>query len=130
MSDFGSENGGGGSELGEEPVSEEEIIDEEMDLDPVVIQPSDVVEQDALSKAIPKDQRLTTPYLTKYEKARILGTRALQISMNAPVMVDLDGESDPLEIALKELRLRKIPLVIRRYIHDGSYEDWDCSELI
>lgn len=31
------------------------------------------------SKAIPPDQRSTTPYMTKYEKARILGTRALQI---------------------------------------------------
>jgi DNA-directed RNA polymerases I, II, and III subunit RPABC2 len=31
------------------------------------------------SKAIPPDQRTTTPYMTKYEKARILGTRALQI---------------------------------------------------
>lgn len=30
-------------------------------------------------KKIPNDQRITTPYMTKYEKARILGTRALQI---------------------------------------------------
>lgn len=30
-------------------------------------------------KKIPTDQRTTTPYMTKYEKARILGTRALQI---------------------------------------------------
>mmetsp|Transcript_6549 Transcript_6549/g.5290 ORF Transcript_6549/g.5290 Transcript_6549/m.5290 type:complete len:92 (-) Transcript_6549:25-300(-) len=40
--------------------------------------------------------RKTTPYMTKYERARILGARALQISMNAPVMVELDGETDPL----------------------------------
>jgi len=38
-------------------------------------------------------ERITTRYLTKYERARVLGTRALQISMNAPVMVDLDGTS-------------------------------------
>lgn len=31
------------------------------------------------SKQVPNDQRTTTPYMTKYEKARILGTRALQI---------------------------------------------------
>ncbi len=35
-------------------------------------------------------ERITTRYLTKYERARVLGTRALQISMNAPVMVDLE----------------------------------------
>lgn len=39
-------------------------------------------------------ERITTRYLTKYERARVLGTRALQISMNAPVMVDLDGVSN------------------------------------
>ncbi|ANB13550.1 DNA-directed RNA polymerase core subunit RPB6 [Sugiyamaella lignohabitans] len=80
--------------------------------------------------AIPKEKRATTPYMTKYERARVLGTRALQISMNAPVLVDLEGETDPLQIAMKELAQRKIPLVIRRYLPDGSYEDWGCDELI
>ena len=75
-------------------------------------------------------ERITTRYLTKYERARVLGTRALQISMNAPVMVDLEGETDPLKIAQKELRERKIPIVIRRYLPDGSYEDWGIDELI
>ncbi|XP_008802510.1 DNA-directed RNA polymerases II, IV and V subunit 6A-like [Phoenix dactylifera] len=74
--------------------------------------------------------RRTTKYMTKYERARILGTRALQISMNAPVMVELEGETDPLEIAMKELRERKIPFTIRRYLPDGSYEDWGVDELI
>ncbi|XP_010941002.1 DNA-directed RNA polymerases II, IV and V subunit 6A isoform X1 [Elaeis guineensis] len=74
--------------------------------------------------------RRTSKYMTKYERARILGTRALQISMNAPVMVELEGETDPLEIAMKELRERKIPFTIRRYLPDGSYEDWGVDELI
>lgn len=80
--------------------------------------------------AIPKEKRCTTPYMTKYERARVLGTRALQISLNAPVLVDIEGETDPLQIAMKELAQRKIPLVIRRYLPDGSYEDWGCDELI
>ncbi|KAI5121168.1 hypothetical protein M0805_007165 [Coniferiporia weirii] len=74
--------------------------------------------------------RITTPYLTKYERARVLGTRALQISMNAPVLVPLDGETDALQIAIKELSQRKIPLIIRRYLPDGSFEDWSVAELI
>ncbi|KAH7298635.1 hypothetical protein KP509_25G052300 [Ceratopteris richardii] len=79
----------------------------------------------------PSDKpRKTTRYMTKYERARVLGTRALQISMNAPVMVELEGETDPLEIAMKELRARKIPFTIRRYLPDGSYEDWGVDELI
>lgn len=80
--------------------------------------------------AVPKEDRMTTPYMTKYERARVLGTRALQISMNAPVLVDLEGETDPLQIAMKELTQQKLPLIIRRYLPDGSYEDWGCDELI
>ena len=76
-----------------------------------------------------REARITTPYLTKYEKARILGTRALQISMGAPVMVEMVGETDPLEIAQKELRERKIPMIIRRFLPDGTFEDWKVSEL-
>jgi DNA-directed RNA polymerases I, II, and III subunit RPABC2 len=67
--------------------------------------------------------------LRRYERARILGTRALQISMNAPVMVDLEGETDPLKIAIKELKAKKIPINVRRYLPDNSYEDWSVDEL-
>ena len=74
-------------------------------------------------------QKVTTKYMTKYERARILGTRALQISMNAPVMVDLEGETDPLKIAIKELKEKKIPINVRRYLPDNSYEDWSVNEL-
>ncbi|XP_006891490.1 PREDICTED: DNA-directed RNA polymerases I, II, and III subunit RPABC2-like [Elephantulus edwardii] len=72
--------------------------------------------------------RITTPYMTKFERARVLGTRALQIAMCAPVMVE--GETDPLAIAMKELKARKIPMIIRRYLPHGSYEDWGVDELI
>lgn len=72
----------------------------------------------------------TTPYMTRYERARILGTRALQISLNAPVMVELDGESDALAIAMKELREKKIPLIVRRFLPDMTFEDWLVEDLI
>ena len=81
------------------------------------------------ARAVRKEDRTTTRYMTKYERARVLGTRALQISMNAPVMVDIAGETDPLKIAHKELRERKIPMIIRRYLPDGHYEDWALDEL-
>mmetsp|Transcript_10792 Transcript_10792/g.14070 ORF Transcript_10792/g.14070 Transcript_10792/m.14070 type:complete len:149 (+) Transcript_10792:83-529(+) len=84
----------------------------------------------AEQQPVKQEHRITTKYMTKYERARILGTRALQISMNAPVMVDIDNETDPLRIAMKELREKKIPIVIRRYLPDGSFEDWGADELI
>ena len=39
-------------------------------------------------------------------------------------------ETDPLEIAGKELRAKRVPFVVRRYMPDGSYEDWGIDELI
>ncbi|KAF8819577.1 Dna-directed Rna polymerase II RPB6 [Cardiosporidium cionae] len=74
--------------------------------------------------------RVTTPYLTKFEKARIIGTRALQISMNAPTTIPLEGVTDPLIIAEKELYQKTIPFTIRRYLPNGSYEDWKIEELL
>lgn len=50
--------------------------------------------------------------------------------MNAPVLVPLEGESDPLAIAIKELTFKKIPLTIRRFLPDGSFEDWHVRDLI
>ena len=81
-------------------------------------------------KRIPDEERTTPAFMTKYEKARIIGTRALQISKNAPVLVDLGKDDiDPILIAEKELAEKKIPFVIRRYLPDGSYEDWKTCEL-
>ncbi|KAK7270834.1 hypothetical protein RJT34_26292 [Clitoria ternatea] len=71
-------------------------------------------------------QRKTSKYMTKYERARILGTRALQISsMNAPVMVELEGETGPLEgIIVFELLSEALGL-------DPSYlKKMDCAEAL
>lgn len=80
-------------------------------------------------KSLPNKQRRSTKYMTKYERARILGTRAQQISMNCPIMVDNEGETDPLMIARKELVEKKLPFIIRRKFPDGSFEDWSIDEL-
>ena len=50
--------------------------------------------------------------------------------MNAPVLVDLEGETDPLQIALKELREKKIPLVVRRFMPDGWFAPPSPSLLV
>mmetsp|Transcript_15637 Transcript_15637/g.32184 ORF Transcript_15637/g.32184 Transcript_15637/m.32184 type:complete len:147 (-) Transcript_15637:656-1096(-) len=81
-------------------------------------------------KQISPDIRSSLPFLTKYEKARILGARALQISLGAPVMVNLESQTDSLDIATKELKERKIPITIRRYLPSGEFEDWHLDELI
>ncbi|KAH0794550.1 RNA polymerase Rpb6 [Histomonas meleagridis] len=72
----------------------------------------------------------TTPYLTKYERARILGTRALQISMGAPIKIDPQGATDPIIIAELELNQNQCPLIIRRYLPNNQFEDVDVRTLI
>lgn len=128
--DFGGDFGGDYEEpeMAEpEEEMEEEAEKEEVEEDGI---PRDGVEiRDEDGKRSDKPRK-TTRYMTKYERARVLGARALQISMNAPVMVELHGETDPLEIAMKELREKKIPFTIRRYLPDGSFEDWGVNELI
>ncbi|GCA64403.1 archaeal RpoK/eukaryotic RPB6 RNA polymerase subunit [Kipferlia bialata] len=74
---------------------------------------TDILENNAVVSA---QERVTPRYLTKYERARVLGARALQISLSAPPMISVPpGMDDPLKIAESELAQGKIPIVIRRY---------------
>jgi len=52
---------------------------------------------------------------TRYERARIIGARALQISMGAPVLVKSE-RIDPLEIALEEFASEVIPITVKRKV--------------
>lgn len=64
------------------------------------------------------------PKLTRFERARIVGARALQISMGAPILVESsEGVSNPIDIALKELETGVLPITIRRTLPDGTYQD-------
>ena len=63
------------------------------------------------------------PKLTRFEKARIVGARALQISMGAPILVDASENTNPIDIALKELDARILPITIRRTLPDETYQD-------
>jgi DNA-directed RNA polymerase I, II, and III subunit RPABC2 len=64
------------------------------------------------------------PKLTRFERARIAGARALQISLGAPILVDLPQKvSDPIDIALAELKEGVLPMTIRRTLPDETYQD-------
>jgi len=71
----------------------------------------------------PEEISVGPRHLTKYEKSRIIGTRALQLSMGAPVLVDDFEPIDPIIIAEQELSNNLLPLTIRRYLPDGRFQD-------
>ena len=77
------------------------------------------------------NEKLTSPILTKFERAKLLGIRAEMISAgNPPLVVVPRGVDNAYEIALLELKEKKIPLIIRRRLPNGSVEDWRIEELI
>jgi DNA-directed RNA polymerase I, II, and III subunit RPABC2 len=72
----------------------------------------------------------TLPFITKYEKARILGERAKQLNSGARPMVEVDENLiDGYLIALKEYDEKKIPFIIKRPLPNGSCEYWRFSDM-
>jgi DNA-directed RNA polymerases I, II, and III subunit RPABC2 len=72
----------------------------------------------------------TFPYLTKFERAKILGQRAKQINNGSSIFVKvtpniIDGHT----IALMELNQKKIPFIIKRPLPNGVSEYWKVSDL-
>ena len=69
------------------------------------------------------DQITGPPTLTRFEQARIMGARALQLSLGAPVFIEIPkNATSSLEIAMEELKQRVIPIVIRRTLPNGDYQ--------
>jgi DNA-directed RNA polymerases I, II, and III subunit RPABC2 len=72
----------------------------------------------------------TLPFITKYEKARIIGERAKQIDSGAQPMVEIEPNMiDGYLIALKEYEAKAIPFIIQRPLPSGASEYWKFSDL-
>ena len=80
---------------------------------------------------VPDDERISNNILTKYERVKILGVRAKQISESAKIMVKIDNNESlsPMELAKLELKHKVIPFKIKRPIGKNRYEIWKISEL-
>ncbi len=88
----------------------------------IVVKNSDGIIIDPLHKTI--------PYLTKYEKARILGQRAKQIETGSKPYVRVpENIVDGYIIAELELKEKKIPFIIKRPIPGGAFEYWNLKDL-
>jgi DNA-directed RNA polymerase I, II, and III subunit RPABC2 len=71
------------------------------------------------------------PKLTRFERARIIGARALQISMGAPLLVTPPGSAvSPIDVAILELESKVLPMTIRRTLPDGTYQDLPVKWLV
>ncbi|MGI0073904.1 MAG: DNA-directed RNA polymerase subunit K [Nitrosotalea sp.] len=113
----------GKKELSEEELAEQERIQK-------IIAAREVIEVDPIH--IPIEYETTgkgkimigPPTLTRFEKARILGARALQLSLGAPPFISVPKEvATSLDLAYNELEKRVIPITIRRVLPNGDFQN-------
>jgi len=72
----------------------------------------------------------TLPFITRYERARILGERAKQLNAGGKPFVEVDPTViDGYLIALKEYEEKKIPFIIKRPLPNGGCEFWRFADL-
>ena len=72
----------------------------------------------------------TTPVLTKYEKARVLGIRTKQLNAGCPPMIPVpDHLIDGYAVAVMELAAKQIPFVLQRTLPSGVNEFWRVADL-
>jgi len=108
-------------------LTEKEIAD--IDKECEIIRNREVITKDLQHKPIEitnNDGQIITgpPTLTRFEKARIMGARALQLSLGAPIFIEIPkNATTSLEIAMEELKQRVIPIVIRRTLPNGDYQN-------
>lgn len=60
--------------------------------------------------------------ITRFELARVIGARSLQISLGAPVLIDVGGERDPIATAMAEFEAGAVPMVVVRVLPDNTIE--------
>ena len=108
-------------------LTEKEIADIEKECE--IIRNRQVITKDLQHKPVEitnKNGLVVTgpPTLTRFEKARIMGARALQLSLGAPVFIEIPkNATTSLEIAMEELKQRVIPIVIKRTLPNGDYQN-------
>ena len=114
-------------ENGNPDLTEKEIA--EIDKECEIIRNREIITQDTQhtpTEIISKDNQILTgpPTLTRFEKARIMGARTLQLSLGAPVFIEIPkNATTSLEIAMEELKQRVIPIVIKRTLPNQDYQN-------
>ena len=108
------------------PLSEKElaILDQECD----VIRKREIIANDVAHEIqeleIDGKILIGPPTLTRFEKARIMGARALQLSLGAPTFINIPKSViTSLDIAMEELEQRLIPISVRRTLPNGDYQN-------
>jgi DNA-directed RNA polymerase I, II, and III subunit RPABC2 len=101
----------------------------ELDDETIIFDEIDPEIELSTNKRIPDDERISLPYLTKYEKVNLIGTRAKQISDGSDVYVISKNAKNAVDLSKLELEHKRQPFKIKRTMPDGRYEIWSLDEL-
>jgi|TARA_B100001093_G_scaffold251115_1_gene240526 DNA-directed RNA polymerase I, II, and III subunit RPABC2 len=112
-----------------EEISEIDNTEIENDEENIIFNQIDPEKELSLNKRIPDDERISLPYLTKYEKVNLIGTRAKQISDGSDIYVISKNVKTAVDISKLELEYKRQPFKIKRTMPDGRYEIWSLNEL-
>lgn len=117
---------------GEESALEGIECEDDDDIDGAVPQEDDVSFMKSVTEQLRHKDRKNalSAYLTKYEKARAIGTRAAQLENGAPALVPTTGMISIVEIAEAELAAGKLPLIISRPDLNGKMHQFPVGQLI
>lgn len=108
-------------------ITDEQKVDVEKRVSEMMSREIIEVDEEHVSVEIPIEKSKITigsPALTRFEKARIIGARALQLSLGAPPFIDVPNTiHTSLDIAMSELEKRVLPIVIKRVLPNGDYQN-------
>ena len=110
-------------ELNDYEEDDTELIEEENNVNNL-----DILSYDEIIEKNKNIKKKTVPFLNKFEKARLLGVRIQQLSAGAEPKINISGFTNIIDIVEEELKQRKIPLIIKRNLPNGSSEEWKLEE--
>ena len=108
------------------PLTEDELAELDKECDVIKNRKIIMTDVDHEIQELQSDNKILMgpPNLTRFEKARIMGARALQLSLGAPTFIDIpETAATSLDIAMEELDQRLIPISIRRVLPNGDFQN-------
>lgn len=92
---------------------------------------SDIISVNEMYEKYSNSKRVTKPFMTRFEKAKILGVRSEMLANGAPALINVPkGITSTYEIATMEYQQKKIPLIIKRKLPNNTFEYWKIDDLV
>jgi DNA-directed RNA polymerase I, II, and III subunit RPABC2 len=117
--------------IDEQPLEDDDIAENDDENENRCETRFDIVDSITTYENYYNQKKETKPFLTKFERAKIIGIRAEMIANGSIALVTVPrGVTSAYEIAKLEFNERRIPLMIRRYLPNGVVEDWRLEDMV